>query len=223
MSNIEQAQQTGGGVLRTLNFLRRASQTKRYHTEVVLKEQNVGEHSFNVAWLCYLLTNGHPMSALLLHSLAHDAAEHATGDIPSPTKRALGIRSVVDTFEHTLMVDSGLVLPALDEHNMHILKLADALDGVLYCLREHNLGNRLIDVVFRNFASYVREQLTSYRSHYGDVFGAAAEYVETVALEILLHAEAQFKGGVGHHPLEREHVKEIAAKAKAALNPEQPQ
>ena len=141
MSNIESVPQNGGGVLCTLDFVRRAAQTKRYHTEVVIKEQNVGEHSFNVAWLCYLLTNKRPMSALLLHALAHDAAEHATGDIPSPSKRALGIRPAVDAFEAQLMTAAGMELPPLDEHNAHILKLADALDGVLYCLREHHLGN----------------------------------------------------------------------------------
>lgn len=219
MSNLEAAPQAGG-TLNTLAFLRRAGQTKRYHTEVVLKEQNVGEHSFNVAWLCYLLTNKRPMSALLLHALAHDSAEHATGDIPAPTKRSLGIRPVVDNLENALMNEAGLELPPLDEHNAHILKVADALDGVLYCLREHHLGNQLINIVFKNFAAYVREQLYHYHEKYNDVFGAGAEYVETVALEILLHAEAQFKGGTGSHPLDREHMKNIAKSAQAAVAPQ---
>jgi 5'-deoxynucleotidase YfbR-like HD superfamily hydrolase len=192
MSNLE-SQQQAGGVLRTLDFVRRAAHVKRYHTEVVIKEQNVGEHTFNVIWLCYLLTRQHPTTALLMHAAAHDAAEHATGDIPSPTKRALGIRTQVATFEAALMAEAGLNLPTLDDHSAHILKLADALDGVLFSLREHNLGNRLINVVFRNYCAYVREELQSYRNKFGEVFGEGAEYVETVAMEILLHAEGQFK------------------------------
>jgi 5'-deoxynucleotidase YfbR-like HD superfamily hydrolase len=180
--------------LKLLHFLRRAGQTKRYHTEVVIKEQNVGEHSFNVAWLTYLLTKGQPMSALLLHALAHDAAENATGDIPSPTKRALGIRPQVDAFEAALMAEVGLSLPPLDEHNAHLLKLADALDGVLYCLREYEMGNRTLRPVFCNFTHYVREQLKQYRDKFGDVFGVAAEYAETVALSIVAHAEGRYDG-----------------------------
>lgn len=183
--------------LKLLHFLRRAGQTKRYHTEVTLKEQNVGEHSFNVAWLCYLLTHRAPMSALLLHALAHDAAEHATGDIPSPTKRALGIRANVDSFEAALMAEVGLDLPPLDEHNAHILKLADALDGVLYCLREYELGNRTIAPVFHNFVAYVREQLAAHRTKFGDVYGAGMEYAETVSLSILARAEAHWNNPSG--------------------------
>jgi 5'-deoxynucleotidase YfbR-like HD superfamily hydrolase len=212
MSNLEASPHPQGGVLRTLEFVRRAAHVKRYHTEVVLKEQSVGEHTFNVIWLCYLLTKQHPTTALLMHAAAHDAAEHATGDIPSPTKRALGIRTQVDSFEAALMADAGLALPTLDDHSAHILKLADALDGVLYSLREHNLGNRLIDVVFRNYAMYVREELQSYRNRFGDVFGEGAEYVETTALEILLHAEGQFRstGPHGAHPIGREHIADIS-------------
>jgi 5'-deoxynucleotidase YfbR-like HD superfamily hydrolase len=146
----------------------------------------------------------------LVHAVAHDAAEHATGDIPSPTKRALGIRPQVDSFEAALMNSVGLELPPLDEHNAHILKLADALDGVLYCLNERMLGNRLIEVVFRNFCHYVREELKTYHEKYQEVFGAGAEYVESVALEILLYAEAQFKDPT-KQPLDRQQMVDTAA------------
>src|SRR5574337_169888 len=134
-----------------LTFVRRAGQVRRYHTEVTIKDQSVGEHSFNVAWLCHLLTKQRPMSALLLHALAHDAAKPATGDIPAPTKRSLKIRDTVDALENEIMGKAGLDLPPLDDHNAHILKLADALDGVLWCLREWELGNRTIVPVFNNF------------------------------------------------------------------------
>lgn len=198
--------------LKLLHFVRRAAQVKRYHTEVTIKEQNVGEHSFHVAWLCYVLTKGQPMSALLLHALAHDAAEHATGDIPSPTKRALGIRADVDAFESALMNDAGLALPHLDDHNGHILKLADSLDGVLYCLREWELGNRTIRPVFCNYVQYIREQLAEYRRKFGDVFGVAAEYAESVALTILAHAETRWTNpGLG--ALDKEQIAHLAREA----------
>lgn len=147
-------------MLKLLNFLRRAGQVKRYHTELVLKEQNVGEHSFNVAWLCYLMTDGKPSAALLLGALAHDAAEHITGDIPSPTKRALSIRHVVQGHEEQLMTGVGLALPSMTAEEDAILKLADALDGFLYCVREISLGNRTLTTVVENYTAYVRELLS---------------------------------------------------------------
>lgn len=181
-------QQSEGEVLRLLKFVRRSGQVHRYHSEVVIKAQNVGEHSYGVAWICYMLTNQRPMSALLIHALAHDAAEHITGDIPSPTKRSLGIRTQVAAFESAIMKDVGLELPPLDDHNQHILDLADGLEGVLYCKRELDLGNSLILPVYHNFVSYVREELKSYRDKYGEAYGVGALFAENMALSILAHA-----------------------------------
>jgi 5'-deoxynucleotidase len=146
-----------------LAFLRRSAQVRRFHTEHVIHHQNTGEHSYSVAWLCWYLCSmaGREVSAgLLLHALAHDAAEHALGDIPSPTKRALGIREEVDAIEAEAMAYNGLYLPKIENWEATVLKYADALEGLLYCSEEIQRGNRLIYAAYRNFRAYVMELLS---------------------------------------------------------------
>ncbi|MBU6232146.1 HD domain-containing protein [Patescibacteria group bacterium] len=138
----------------TLAFLRRSGRVRRYHTEELLKPQDVAQHSYGVAWLCWWLTEGAASAPLVLHALAHDAAEHGLGDIPSPTKRELGIRQQVDAAEAHLMALHGIVLPDLSAFENKVLKLADALDGVLHCTHELELGNQTLYAVFLNFHRY---------------------------------------------------------------------
>jgi 5'-deoxynucleotidase YfbR-like HD superfamily hydrolase len=145
------------GVVDQLMFLRRSGRVRRYHTEELLKPQDVAQHSYGVAWLCWQLTSGAAQADLIMHALAHDAAEHATGDIPSPTKRALGIRSEVDRIEYGLLCHNGIELPPLAAHDEAVLKLADTLDGVLHCLHERELGNRTLTQVFANYTAYAAE------------------------------------------------------------------
>lgn len=162
----------------TLAFLRRSGRVRRYHTEELLKPQDVAQHSYGVAWLCWWLTEGAASAPLVLHALAHDAAEHGLGDIPSPTKRELGIRHQVDAAEARLMALHGVVLPDLSEFETKVLKLADALDGVLHCVHELELGNQTLYAVFLNFHRYGLELLPE-----GTVAGA--EGAESRALLLL--------------------------------------
>lgn len=140
--------------MNTLAFLRRSGVVRRYHTEELLKPQDVAQHSYGVAWLCWWLCQGQVSAALVMHALAHDAAEHALGDIPSPTKRELGIRNQVDAAEAHLMALHSIVLPELSDFESKVLKLADALDGVLHCVHELELGNQTLYAVFLNFHRY---------------------------------------------------------------------
>lgn len=194
----------------TIVFLQRAGLTRRYHAESVIKDQTVGTHSFNVAWLCCMLTNGAPGELLLLHALAHDAAEHVTGDIPAPTKRGLGIRNHVGQLEDRLLAANGLgerVLGRLDTHSAHVLKLADALDGVLYVLHERQMGNLTLAPAFRNYTRYVRELIDEYRKQWGEVFGVAALYTESVAGTVLEYALTEY----GPATAGREYYEELNA------------
>lgn len=145
--------------MNTLAFLRRSGVVRRYHTEELLKPQDVAQHSYGVAWLCWWLCQGQVTMPLIMHALAHDAAEHGLGDIPSPTKRELGIKPQVDAAEACLMEANGLRLPALTTYEDLMLKMADALDGVLHCLHELELGNQTLYQVFLNFHQYGHELL----------------------------------------------------------------
>ena len=55
------------------------------------------------------------------------------------------------------MRSHGVFMPELSQEDDYTLRMADTLDGVLFCLRERELGNRTIVQVFINFYSYAME------------------------------------------------------------------
>lgn len=141
-----------------LNFVYRGGWVKRFHTMFTLRQQNVAEHSFGVAWICEFLTDGKASKNLIMAALAHDLAEQIVGDIPAPAKRALGIREVVGEREDTILRNNNVRYVAfLKAEELKILKLADALDGMAFCVSEIINGNGALLEVFDRFGAYVSE------------------------------------------------------------------
>lgn len=159
----------------TLKFLRSGGQTIRYHTVPRIEQERVGQHSFGVAWLVYLLTQGKPSAALLLHAMAHDLPECETGDMPGPTKRRMGLLGAMQNEEHAIMTRNGLEgLPDMSFDECRVLKAADYIDGMLSCARERALGNKTIEDVYYRFESYAAEMLKG-KEHEVDLIEAAQQ------------------------------------------------
>jgi 5'-deoxynucleotidase YfbR-like HD superfamily hydrolase len=139
-----------------LVFVMRGGMVKRFHNGATLQENTVAHHSWGVAWFCYLLANGNPTTNLLLSAMAHDMAEQITGDVPAPAKRLLGLRPLLHRKENEVLGQFGFEFEyALDEREKKILALSDCFDGMLYCIRERQMGNRFMDYTFAKFHSYV--------------------------------------------------------------------
>ena len=138
-----------------LQFIYRGAKTKRYHTADTLTSQTVGEHSFGVAWLVVLLCPD-ARKELILAALAHDLAEHQVGDVSSPTKKKHPeIKEFLDATERSLLASVGLDFETkLFVYEKRVLKAADILDGMMFCLREFNMGSRAVIDVYLNFKSY---------------------------------------------------------------------
>jgi 5'-deoxynucleotidase YfbR-like HD superfamily hydrolase len=143
------------------NFILDSGLVKRFHTVDTIKSQNVAAHSFGVAWLCDLLTDGKASKYLIMAALSHDLAESVIGDIPSPAKRKLGLGKVFHDAEISELRALGLehYTENLTNQEKFVLKLADNLEGMYFCLREKKLGNRSIEIVFDRFRQYTREVL----------------------------------------------------------------
>lgn len=141
-----------------LKFIYKGAKTKRFHTADTLTEQTVGEHSFGVAWLVWLIAPT-ARKELLLAALAHDLAEHIVGDVSSPAKRRFpALKTALDAAEGTLLKDMGLDFESgLTDFEHRILKIADMLDGMLFCVRERRMGSRVVDDVYTNFRKYLEE------------------------------------------------------------------
>lgn len=141
-----------------LQFIYAGAQTKRYHTADTLTDQTVGAHSFGVAWLVVaLLPNA--SRHLLLAAMSHDLAEHRVGDVSSPTKRKYpALKHLVDTAESELLDYYGLNYEAeLTTEERRVLKLADNMDGMMFCVRERKMGSRAVCPIYENYFTYTNE------------------------------------------------------------------
>lgn len=130
-----------------IKIYRRAGLVRRYHTEVMLKEETLSHHSANVAYICGVLTDN-PSANLLMGALTHDMAELYTGDVPFPFKAGHpNVKEYLDRVEEKCLHDWGLHV-TLTEDEERILKAADMLDLVLKSLDEMAMGNSLVAAMF---------------------------------------------------------------------------
>lgn len=143
-------------VSNVIKFVYRGLKTKRYHTEETIAPQSVGEHSCGVAMLIHLMAPN-CSKELILAALTHDLAEHVVGDVPAPAKRANAVvKEAFDDLEESLLNTMGLnYAVVLTTEERRLLKIADIMDGMLYCINERSKGNKLINHVYMNFDSYL--------------------------------------------------------------------
>jgi 5'-deoxynucleotidase YfbR-like HD superfamily hydrolase len=141
------------------SFIFDGGYSTRFHTVDVHNRQDIASHSFGVAWYCEGLSGGEASKDLIMAALSHDLAEHIVGDVPSPAKRSLGLSKQFQTLEDKYLAENGLMkyFDNLSENDNRILKYADMLEGMTFCLRERRLGNRNVEVVYQRFSSYILE------------------------------------------------------------------
>ena len=133
--------------------LREASQVVRYHTVQTIGRQTVAEHSYHVAMLVLRFTDGNASQELLKAVLYHDLPEVETGDLPATFKWAnLGVVQALNRVEEAFDEKYGTSVTLTDEERL-ILKAADILELVEYCIDQMNLGNRNMRIIaFRGLA-----------------------------------------------------------------------
>lgn len=138
-----------------LEFVLKGGLTKRYHTNGTIREQNVAEHSFFVAWLLELMYGALGRN-LAFAAVFHDIAEGAVGDVASPVKRSIcQLKGLLDTAEANALRAVELTAPRFSEEEYRRLKMADNMEGLLYCVEEIRRGNSDAIEIYNNFLSYV--------------------------------------------------------------------
>jgi 5'-deoxynucleotidase YfbR-like HD superfamily hydrolase len=147
---------------------------RRYHTENVIHDETVGEHTAGVLGLCLVLTNGKATRNLLLHALFHDFGEKYTGDVPFPFKRDHPeIKEKFDAAEDQYLSQANIQLPQITEDEKKIMKAADMFQLCFKAKRELAMGNSLALPILENGVSYLR--MLQWPS--GTVFSNLLEYV----------------------------------------------
>lgn len=166
--------------MRDIDFMWNGGETRRYHGFRMLMEDTVGHHSFNV--VCIILKVRPSASATLLRAaIKHDISEHKVGDMPAPSKRAMpdyedmcpvkSFREVFGDYERATAAaaDVDLEDEALTLEEKWVLKFADALDGMRFCINEMLLGNRTPRLIrcYETFRGYVATLLWGARPPVG--------------------------------------------------------
>lgn len=113
----------------------------RYHAAPTVTPQMLGHHAWGVAVIALYLTGGNPSAELLKACILHDAAELFTGDVPFSVKRdnreAKAMYELMEAQAHTNLV---MELPDLTLSDQAILKLADTLEGLIWCYKNEREG-----------------------------------------------------------------------------------
>lgn len=137
------------GPLVDVTLMRDAADVARYHTKRTIRQQTIGQHSFNMLTLLLKVLPG-ARRELLLSCVFHDLPELITGDVPAPVKRAHpDLKDMLDRAEW------GIGAPLyrdflLTEEEIDLLKWADRMELVLWCLEEVRYGNTFaVDTVRR--------------------------------------------------------------------------
>jgi len=127
---------------RTLNILE-AGEVVRFHAVPAIDGQTVGHHSYGVAAI--LIAFGCMLDPddrwVIAEAILHDTAELYTGDVPFTVKRDNpAIKQAMDRLEMQVSMADLFVNSRLTPRQGVLLKLADMLDGLRWCLVGHERG-----------------------------------------------------------------------------------
>lgn len=130
---------------RTLNILE-AGEVVRFHAVPAIDGQTVGHHSYGVAAI--LIAFGCLLDPddrwLIAEAILHDTAELYTGDIPFTVKRDNStIKQAMDMLEMQVCMADLFVSSRLTPRQHVLLKVADMLDGLRWCLVGHERGTTI--------------------------------------------------------------------------------
>jgi 5'-deoxynucleotidase YfbR-like HD superfamily hydrolase len=130
------------------SLFRSAADTKRYHTQRTLRDQTVGQHTFNMLMLVQQVAPD-TRKEVLLAVMHHDLPEYFTGDMPAPIKRMhTALKVLMDELEQDLA-------PLYHEFDLTpaewaLIKWVDLMELVLFSIEELNMGNKYALSVVKN-------------------------------------------------------------------------
>ena len=132
------------------DLLWRSQRTARWHSLEIVGGQTVGDHTCGVHWIAREIAPANNARIELFHAIVnHDMAESLTGDCPRSVLYA-NKPEEIDEAERRVLSDHGLDVE-LTEEEQAVLKAADSLEGMLFCVAQRRLGNRNLDEAYRRY------------------------------------------------------------------------
>lgn len=158
-----------------INLIHSFSSIRRYSNKTLIKEENVAEHSSIVGIISLFLYDNLSTSdqslvdinKTLAFTIFHDLDEIFTGDMINPVKYYKpeiknGVEEYADLCMKEFQNKSGISsilrytqMDNLNEYEYSILKLADIISVFVKFRIENGLGNRLLDVDYKNIAQVI--------------------------------------------------------------------
>ena len=136
-----------------LELVRKSYEVERFHTIFTFRGQNLGNHSANVAMI---LDQLFPDAGkhVIIAALTHDLSEIHSGDIPAPAKWASpplqeGSKNLQGSFNYTHGFDFELT-----DSEKDMIKIADCMELMFFCIEEYRLGNKGVLTVFHRITDY---------------------------------------------------------------------
>lgn len=134
---------------------RSAGKVTRFHTWERLRDQSVGEHSWQVMRILLAIWPEVPRH-MLVHTMYHDVGERVTGDIPYPVKAERPeLKGIMDALEEDALLQMrswgvlGNPPDFLCDDEKAAFKLAEFIEMWEYALDELSLGNRNCALIAR--------------------------------------------------------------------------
>ena len=123
---------------------RRAGLVTRYHVFPRVRDQSVGEHSWQLMRI-YLTIFGQPRAEVFSYIIKHDLGEVQTGDPPYPVKaRNPVLKGEMDRLEDEALASMNIQMPDLTSEEHVRFKFCDLLDCAEHGTDEFLMGNKFM-------------------------------------------------------------------------------
>ena len=151
----------------------------RFHNHTGIDKQRNSEHQWGVA---LILQHIYPKCSkeLLLAALTHDAHEYYVGDIPANVKwNNAELKRILEDIEYNWEVENDVYFDLHSEEEYY-LKIADSLEGMVYCIKQVRLGNINAKRPYRKWREFLNKFLSNEK--YDTI--KAREYLSNIEREM---------------------------------------
>jgi 5'-deoxynucleotidase YfbR-like HD superfamily hydrolase len=126
----------------------------RFHAHTGIDKQTNAAHQWGVAVVVAKIAP-HCRKELLLAALTHDTGEFLSGDCPFNVKAASPVvKAVFDEMESNWRSEMGVNWEhILTSEEKVILKMADYIEGLMFCIQQMKQGNRSANRPYRYWES----------------------------------------------------------------------
>lgn len=132
----------------------KSGSVERFHATPGIAKQKISEHSWGVALIIQQICPDCSKD-LLLAALVHDCVEMVTGDLPATFKwDNPEVRPFIEDYEKRVETEWGIHIE-LNHEEKRVLKLADCLEGMQYCVNRMKHGEVEAKSIFNKWFAFM--------------------------------------------------------------------